>query len=395
MTKPQVLIAMHYLELGGAETALIGLLHAWNYTRADVDLFLYARRGELMSFIPAEVNLLPELPDYRAIESPLIDAVRHGCLGVAYGRLRARQYFRKARKAGHPDALFDLIGRHVTQFLPPMSHKVYDLAISFLTPHHPVLYKANAHRKICWIHTDYSFLDIDTGAEYDTWGAYDNIISISPAVSEGFCSKFPGLRDRIIEIENIIPDRLIRHRAKAFTPTEFRKDAFNILSVGRYGHAKNFDNIPDIMRRLIALTGRTDLHWHIIGYGGDEQLIRRRIQQAGMESHVHLLGKRDNPYPYIAGCDLYIQPSRYEGKSIAVREAQLLGRPVIITNYSTARSQVDDGVDGLIVPLDNAACAMAIADALASPTLLASLAAATTTRDYTGHNEIEKIYTLL
>ena len=51
MTKPQVLIAMHYLELGGAETALIGLLQAWDYARADVDLFLYARRGELMSFI--------------------------------------------------------------------------------------------------------------------------------------------------------------------------------------------------------------------------------------------------------------------------------------------------------------------------------------------------------
>ena len=61
MNKPRVLIAMHYLHLGGAETALIGLLHAWDYERADVDLFLYARRGELLSELPPEVNLLPEL----------------------------------------------------------------------------------------------------------------------------------------------------------------------------------------------------------------------------------------------------------------------------------------------------------------------------------------------
>jgi len=386
---------MHYLELGGAETALIGLLHAWDYQRADVDLFLYARHGELISYIPSEVNILPELPDYRAIESPIIDAIRHGCFGVAYGRLRAHQYYRKSRKAGHYDAIYDLIGRHVTQFLPPIGTGTYDLAISFLTPHHPVLYKANARRKICWIHTDYSVLNIDAKAEYDTWGAYDNIISISPAVTEGFCSRFPGLREKVIEIENIIPGQLIRQRAKTFTPAEFHGSDFNILSVGRYTHPKNFDNIPDIMRRLISLTGRDELHWHIIGYGGDEQLIRRRIEEAGMTGHVHLLGKRDNPYPYISACDLYIQPSRYEGKSIAVREAQMLGRPVIITDYATAGSQVENGVDGLIVPLDNASCARAISEAISSPSLLARLSAATASRDYSSGSEIEKLYALI
>ncbi len=80
MNKPRVLIAMHYLHLGGAETALIGLLHAWDYERADVDLFLYARRGELLPELPPEVNLLPELADYRAIESPVAEALRSGRL---------------------------------------------------------------------------------------------------------------------------------------------------------------------------------------------------------------------------------------------------------------------------------------------------------------------------
>lgn len=392
MNKPRVLIAMHYLHLGGAETALIGLLHAWDYERADVDLFLYARRGELLSELPLEVNLLPELADYRAIESPVAEALRSGRLGVVYGRMRARQYYRKSR---HRDAIFDLVGRHVTQFLPPMSTASYDLAISFIAPHHPVLYKVDARRKICWIHTDYSYLDIDTEAEHDTWGAYDNIISISPAVTEGFCSKFPGLRDRIIEVENVIPADLIRRRAEEYIPAEFNDNNFNILSVGRFSHQKNFDNVPDIMRRLIDITGRTDLHWHIIGYGADERLISDRIAKAGMESRVHLLGKRDNPYPYMAACDLYIQPSRYEGKSIAVREAQMLGRPVIITDYATARSQVDNGTDGLIVPLDNASCARAIADALSSPGLLTGLASATATRDYTLSHEVQKLYRLL
>ena len=59
--KKRVFISMHYMEIGGAETALIGILHSIDYTRYDVDLFLHAHRGEMMQFIPKEVNLLPEM----------------------------------------------------------------------------------------------------------------------------------------------------------------------------------------------------------------------------------------------------------------------------------------------------------------------------------------------
>ena len=94
-----------------------------------------------------------------------------------------------------------------------------------------------------------------------------------------------------------------------------------------------------------------DVYWYIIGFGADEQLIRRKIAECGMDGRVVLLGKKENPYPYIVACDLYVQPSRYEGKCVAVREAQMLGKPVVITNYATSASQLEDGVDGVIVPM--------------------------------------------
>ena len=82
-----------------------------------------------------------------------------------------------------------------------------------------------------------------------------------------------------------------------------------------------------------------------------------------MEEHVILLGKKDNPYPYIKACDVYAQPSRYEGKSVTVREAQVLCKPVIVANYTTVKSQIQDGVDGVIVPQDNEGCAQGMAHA--------------------------------
>ena len=101
----------------------------------------------------------------------------------------------------------------------------------------------------------------------------------------------------------------------------------------------------------------TEFKWYIIGYGADEELIRKKIAEAGMEDRVILLGKKANPYPYFKACDFYVQPSRYEGNSVTVNEALILGKKVAITNYATAKSQIDDGVNGVIVPLENEKCA--------------------------------------
>lgn len=119
--------------------------------------------------------------------------------------------------------------------------------------------------------------------------------------------------------------------------------------------SKNFDNIPDICKRIRELG--VDIIWYIIGYGGEESLIRERIAEADMENYVILLGKKDNPYPYIRKCDLYVQPSRYEGKAVTVREAQALHKPVVITKFATSSSQLEDGKDGVIVPMKNEKCA--------------------------------------
>ena len=76
--KSRIFIAMHYLEIGGAESALVGLLQTLDYSRVDVDLFLYAHRGEMLEWIPKEVNLLPEISAYSHIEAPIITALKAG-----------------------------------------------------------------------------------------------------------------------------------------------------------------------------------------------------------------------------------------------------------------------------------------------------------------------------
>jgi glycosyltransferase involved in cell wall biosynthesis len=141
--------------------------------------------------------------------------------------------------------------------------------------------------------------------------------------------------------------------------------------------------------------GFKDLKWYLIGFGSDKQLIRQKIAEAGMEEHVIMLGKKDNPYPYIKACDVYVQPSRYEGKSVTVREAQVLCKPVIVTSYPTARSQVRNGVDGIIVPQENEGCADGIAQVIQNSDQLKALTAYLQENDYGNEQEVEKVLNLI
>lgn len=399
--KPRIFIAMHYMEIGGAETALVGLLNALDPARVDVDLFLYDHRGEMMQFIPEWVNLLPQIPKYSVLERPIVELVKRGFWGIAAARMWAKRiskvaYKRSGSKLENNGGL-DKMSKCTTPLLPRINQSVtYDLAISFLTPHRIVAEKVKAKKKIAWIHTDYTRVWVDAEDELIVWQKYDYVASISGDVTNTFLQVFPSLAPKIVEIENILSPSFVRKRAELQNvDKEFRHEgAITLLSVGRFSDAKNYDNVPDICKRLINKT-KLNIRWYIIGYGGDEALIRQKIKEAGMEEHVILLGKRSNPYPYIKACDIYVQPSRYEGKSVTVREAQMLCKPVVVTNYPTAPSQIRSGIDGVIVPMDNEGCAHGLAEVICDKPLQERIIAHLKTHDYGNESEVEKIYTLI
>ena len=395
--KKRIFISIHYLELGGAESALIGMLQSVDYSRYEVDLFLYSHRGEMMQFIPQEVNLLPELKEYSMIEEPIMEALKKGCFRIVMARLMAKWKFKrylKRKGVKESAAAFQYVSNAVTPVLPSLEYLgEYDLAISFLNPHNIVRDKVKAKKKICWIHTDYTCIDVNTELELPVWASYDHVISISPDVTKTFLQKFPSLKDRIVEMENILSTEFVRKRADEFDASaELKGDGVKILSVGRFCEAKNYDNVPDICRRIREQG--INLRWFLIGYG-DDSLIRQRIHEVGMGDYVIILGKRTNPYSYIKACDIYAQPSRYEGKSVTVREAQMLCKPVVITDYPTAKSQIKHGVDGVIVPMDNENCANGIAYFIQNKQLQQQIVDYLKTYDYGNMNEIEKLYNLI
>lgn len=356
--KKRIFITIHYLEIGGAERSLIGMLNAIDYSKYDVDLFVHAHRGEFMAFIPKQVNLLPEIDSYASIEIPIVEALIKGHIGVVAARLLAKLQYKSFKKRNHPkegSAVFQYVADCVTPILPSLKkYGEYDLAISFLTPHNIVKDKVLAKKKFAWIHTDYSTISVDVNKELPIWNGYDKIFAVSVGVKETFIRTFPSLSNKVEVFENILSESFIREQSemgKEDIKKEIDPSTLSLLSVGRFTSAKNFDNVPFICK--IMKEKGIKFKWYLIGYGGDESLIKTNIEKAGMQDICIILGKKSNPYPYMAACDIYVQPSRFEGKAVTVREAQILCKPVIIANYKTASSQVNDGKDGIIVPQPN------------------------------------------
>ena len=391
-----ILIISHAMEIGGAERALLGLLYSIDYTKYKVDLFLCRHEGELLKEIPKEVNLL-DTNQSRYLAVSMKSLLKEKAFKMLYGRLKAKVLSKNAVKnlKLRPDNQVELTYSHkctyrYMDFINP--DKEYDLAISFLTPHYICINKCNAKKKIAWIHTDYSTIDIDVKTELDMWNKFDYIASISDQCTKAFLEKFPTLEDKIIRIDNIVTKEMLEKQSNE-NIDEMKEDCIKLLSVGRFSYAKNFDNVPEICSEI--LKSGINVKLYIIGFGGDEQLIKDKIKEYNMQEHVIILGKRSNPYPYIKACDIYVQPSRYEGKAVTVREAQILHKPVIITKFPTSSSQLVDGVDGIVVPMDNKECAKGIVEFINNKELQSNIINNLKNKDYSNSSEVEKIYKLI
>ncbi|AGK52659.1 capsular polysaccharide biosynthsis protein [Bacillus sp. 1NLA3E] len=346
-----VLVASFDMEVGGVERSLINMLESFDYTKYKVDLMLYRHQGDFMKLLPSNPNLLEEMPQYTTFRKSIREIFKDGHIGLGISRIFSKintNFYQKRKKIDEPGYYqMQIMWKYALPFLPRME-KEYDVAISYLWPHYFVAEKVKAKKKIAWIHTDYSTIQTDIDMDLKMWHQFDHIIAVSEACKNAFLAKYKELESKVFVVENITSPEFIRKMGKERLDNPMESDnRFKLLTVARLTHAKGIDKAVKAMK-LIKEKGYDDIAWYVVGYGGDETKIKELIRQNDLEESFILLGKRTNPYPFIKACDLYIQPSRYEGKAVTVTEAKILAKPIIITNYSTAGSQVAKGVDGVI-----------------------------------------------
>ena len=393
----KVLISSFDMEVGGVERSLISMLNNFDYSNNEVDLMLYSHTGDFMSMLNNKINLLNEIKQYSTFRKSIGETIKQGNLILGLARILSKFLAKINGKIKNLSEYgiyqMQLMWKYSLPFLPKLDKK-YDVAISYLWPHYFVSEKVQAKTKIAWIHTDYSTIETDVDMDLKMWNKFNYIIAVSEECKNAFLKKYPSLKNKVKVMENITSPDFIREMASENIEENIKNDnSFKLVSVARLSYAKGIDNAVRALR-LLHNRGLTNIKWYVVGYGGDEEIIRNLIKENNLEDSFILLGKKINPYPYINVADIYVQPSRYEGKAVTVGEAQILGKPVVITNYTTAKSQVRDNVDGYVCKLSIEGIAEGIEKLYKDKNLRIKLSDNCKNTDYSNSSELQKLYSI-
>ena len=123
-------------------------------------------------------------------------------------------------------------------------------------------------------------------------------------------------------------------------------EGIRLLTVGRLTYQKAYDIAITVMKKIKDAGYRA--RWYVLGEGDQRESLEKQIKSLGLERDFRLLGAVDNPYPYYRDCDIYVHATRFEGKSIAVQEAQVMGCAIVASDCNGNREQISDGDDGIL-----------------------------------------------
>lgn len=395
--KQKLLFVMPSLSAGGGERSLINLLTQIDYTQYIVDLYLLSHEGLFMEMVPDDVRLLPLPESYTTFALPLPRSLkrllRDRKLKLAINRVMFSLSNRSIANVGKKE---QTSWRFLSQSISDIS-QIYDVAIGFLekTSIYFCVDKVNAKMKIGWVHNDYDKLGMDPEFDRHYFDRLNHIVTVSEECASVLKIRFPDQEKKIHVIYNIVSPVMIQRMAGLETIDVYNRseNEFVILSIGRLHPQKNFE--LSIMACKELKKKGYKLQWNIIGEGEERHSLEEKIKANGLEDCFKLLGLKSNPYPYLQQADIYVQSSKFEGKSIAIDEAKILNKPIVITNFSTAKDQLIDGVEGIIVEMNPEALVDSIGMLMKDNILRERLSSYLSGQMLGTESEIEKLYQLL
>ncbi|UVI31533.1 glycosyltransferase [Paenibacillus spongiae] len=369
--KKRLLFIMPSLAAGGGEKSLVNLLSQLDYDKYQVELFLFNHDGIFMEYLPPEVRVLPLQQTYKWFTLPLFQSVlkllKERKFSLVFNRLMYAINVRRARSIPINE---QYSWKHLSRALERLTTH-YDIAIGFLenTSTYLCVDKVEASKKIGWVHIDYDQFGMDPAIDNLYFEQLDHIVTVSDECAEILRARFPEQRKKIHIVYNIVSPDMIYKMAE-----EEDKDLYSrvngeqvILSIGRLHDQKGFEWAIEACR-ILGDRGYK-VKWYVIGEGELREALTDLIRKYGVEQQFYLLGLKSNPYPFIKQADLYVQPSRYEGKSIAIDEAKIMKKPIVVTNFSTAKDQIQHEENGLIVEMNPCAIADGIEKLINDETL--------------------------
>ena len=355
----KLLFVINTLGYGGAERAMLSLFGALDPEEYEISLFVLTGQGELVHELPPYIKVLnKEYKDCSVLTAEGRKLLMMRVLQAGIGKgifVRRAVYLLKnlCRMQRNHRIQADKLCWRILAEGAPKPKETYDLAVAYLEggATYYVADRVKARKKAAFVHIDYQKAGYGKDLDLDCYRKMDHIFAVSDEVKEHFLKVYPEYGNRISVFHNMIDQSRIRRMAregKGFTD-DFQ--GIRILTVGRLTAQKRYDVAIEAMA-LLKKESLVPVRWYVLGEGELKEQLEQQIKSLDLENEFKLLGVRANPYPCYRECDLYVHATGYEGKSIAIQEAQILGKPILATDCSGNREQIIPDVDGRMCPLD-------------------------------------------
>ena len=395
--KKKLLFVMESMQSGGGERSLLSLLQLVDYNKYDVDLMLFEPSGLFYGMIPEQVNIIPFGELYDMFKKPIVKSVLSLLLNFKPALAVKRFLYSRTVNSSVSSSLIrdQLAWKYMKNFFTD-NGKEYDAAIGYLEgkPNFYVADCVDAKIKIAYIHSDYRKLEMD--AEFDSvfFEKTDFIVAVSDECERALQETFPQYAEKVRVIENItLPKILQKMSEESITDFDKKSNEKILLTIGRISSPKGYDLAIDAAEILVKKG--YNFKWFSIGKGEMKDELLQKIKEKNLEENFIFLGERANPYPYLAKCDIYVQSSYFEGKSIALDEAKCLAKPIVATKFTTVYDQLSDGETAVLAEINAESIAEKIALLLDDENLAEKLSENLKKMKHGNEEEVRKFYALL
>lgn len=398
MNKKKILFAINTLSKAGAETAFLCLLRSFSPEEYDIDVYVMLDQGELALSLGENARLLNKRYDtssvltaegQRFLKKTCIRALfKRGNIFRFFGYLVKNYAAMKKQGRVQKDKL-------LWQIIASAADRIdteYDLAVAYIegASTYYVADYVQAKSKVAFLHIDYQVAGYTRQLDREAYLSFDHIFTVSDQGRASFGKAYPECATRATLFRNPIDGDLVKMMALekgSVINKSASQDVIQLLTMARLHYQKGLDMA--INAAAILRDRGISFQWHVLGDGALEAELRGQIDNIGLGEIFLLDGAIDNPYPSIYDCDIYVQPSRFEGRSVAIQEACVLGKCIIATKCSGNIEQLVDGEDGNLCEMDSESIAEAILKAIEDDELRRRLGDRAAKKPYIYEEDVE------
>lgn len=341
------------MNIGGVEKSLLSLLSVIPKDKYDITVLTLEKKGGFLDYIPSYITV-EEAAWFKEIKPIIMESPQR----TIKKYLKENKVFKiptfiySYYKSKNTDNRY-IYYKNILKSIPENEGE-YDVAIAYAGPTEIIdayiTHKVKAKKKIGWVHFDISKHKINEKLYENLYEKFDKIFTVSNEANKKLNEIIPSTVNKSEVLLNIISKELINEMAKEDINFDNEFDGVKIVTVGRLSKEKG----QDLAIKALANLKKDGykVRWYCVGEGNSREEYESLIKDNKLEEDFILLGATPNPYPYIKNSDIYVQTSRHEGYCLTLAEAKCLCKPIVTTNFTGAYEQIEHGINGLIVPLN-------------------------------------------